>query len=245
MLRFSPRYEDKDDLRLYVPGSLLHRKLVFNKPVKLYASAMNPGAQEAAEEMQSHFIKDISITTTPLRRPPARDRHMASLAVHKLASVATHVLRRQSAIRTSRDSRHTDAARATSTLVRATDSGRVDAEGSSGSSRRSFAARPSLMPVAGRSSLRAIGRGARKSRPAEAAAQGAESVVQARGAEQTESDATHFLIYLNRQTYQDRKGAAFAQEVRDARAAGLPIIMIHERDEAKQGCEFDVFFQTT
>ena len=56
---------------------------------------------------------------------------------------------------------------------------------------------------------------------------------------------THFLLYLNELTYAGEIGEALAQEVRDAQAAGLPIAMIHENDEARGGCEFGTFFQTT
>ena len=56
---------------------------------------------------------------------------------------------------------------------------------------------------------------------------------------------THFLLYLNELTYAGEVGEALAQEVRDAHTAGLPIAMIHENDEARGGCEFGTFFQTT
>ena len=55
---------------------------------------------------------------------------------------------------------------------------------------------------------------------------------------------THFVLYLNQQTYVDDDGA-LAQEIRDARAAGLPIAMMHENDKARGGCEFSNFFQST
>mmetsp|Transcript_35964 Transcript_35964/g.94611 ORF Transcript_35964/g.94611 Transcript_35964/m.94611 type:complete len:193 (+) Transcript_35964:2572-3150(+) len=56
--------------------------------------------------------------------------------------------------------------------------------------------------------------------------------------------ATHFLLYLNEQTFVDDDGA-LAKEVRGARAAGLPVVMIHENDSSRDGCEFSRFFQTT
>jgi len=55
---------------------------------------------------------------------------------------------------------------------------------------------------------------------------------------------THFLLYLNDQTFIDDEGA-LAAEVRAAIAAGLTVAMIHEKDEARGGCEFANFFQTT
>jgi hypothetical protein len=57
---------------------------------------------------------------------------------------------------------------------------------------------------------------------------------------------THFLLYLNKETFMsDTRGDAFAQEVRDAQASELPIAIIHEKDEARHGCEFGTFFNTT
>ena len=57
--------------------------------------------------------------------------------------------------------------------------------------------------------------------------------------------ASHFLLYLNRQTYGGSEGAALAREIRHAWDANLKIVMIHERDPARGGCEFRDFFLTT
>ena len=48
--------------------------------------------------------------------------------------------------------------------------------------------------------------------------------------------ATHFLLYLNEQTYTGAIGEALAEELRNAFNAGLRIAMIHEGDEARGGC---------
>jgi len=61
-------------------------------------------------------------------------------------------------------------------------------------------------------------------------------------------EPTHFLLYLNKRTFLEGAGTALADEVRAALAAGLPIAMIHEKDEAhteRHGCAFDTFFKTT
>ena len=58
----------------------------------------------------------------------------------------------------------------------------------------------------------------------------------------TEGAITHFLLYLNEQTYLDAAGEMLADEVRVATAAGIAIVMVHENDKERGGCEFSVFF---
>jgi len=65
----------------------------------------------------------------------------------------------------------------------------------------------------------------------------------ARGAEQPVP--THFLLYLNQQTYAGKASEALVNELRTARAAKLPIVMIHENDPDRHGCAFSTFFSTT
>ena len=57
--------------------------------------------------------------------------------------------------------------------------------------------------------------------------------------------ATHFLLYLAHETYVGEAGEALAEELREARANGLPIVMLHENDMDNGGCEFARFFETT
>ena len=56
--------------------------------------------------------------------------------------------------------------------------------------------------------------------------------------------ATHMLLYLNRATWSN-VGEQLLRQVKQAREAGLPIVMAHEQDPEKDSCAFDVFFQTT
>ena len=53
------------------------------------------------------------------------------------------------------------------------------------------------------------------------------------------------VLYLNEQTFASGAGKILAHELREARAAGLPIEMLHESDPARGGCEFATFFTTT
>ena len=55
-------------------------------------------------------------------------------------------------------------------------------------------------------------------------------------------DATHMLLYLNEETWSDER---LAEQVKKARADKLKIVMAHENDPDKGGCEFSKFFETT
>ena len=55
---------------------------------------------------------------------------------------------------------------------------------------------------------------------------------------------THFLLLLNNQTFLHSEGEKLAEELRRARAAGsaIEIVMVHENDPDRGGCEFNIFF---
>ena len=53
-----------------------------------------------------------------------------------------------------------------------------------------------------------------------------------------------FLLYLNRDTFLDEGGQLTAQ-LRAARAGGVPVVMLHEQDPERGGCDFSRFFETT
>jgi len=55
----------------------------------------------------------------------------------------------------------------------------------------------------------------------------------------------HFLLYLNKWTFLGEEGSKLAVEVAEAKTMGLSIVLAHETDEARGGCEFGLFFQTT
>jgi hypothetical protein len=55
--------------------------------------------------------------------------------------------------------------------------------------------------------------------------------------------ATHMLLYLNKEVFSDN--GETAEMVRTAQDTGVKIVMVHETDHAKQGCEFGHFFQIT
>ena len=64
-------------------------------------------------------------------------------------------------------------------------------------------------------------------------------------------EATHFFLYLSSDTWSvtDGSGDQLAAEVRAVRSQWvqrvMPIVLVHENDLEKAGCEFDSFFHTT
>ena len=46
------------------------------------------------------------------------------------------------------------------------------------------------------------------------------------------------LLYLNKKTFVGKEGQTLANEVRQLRAHGIDIILVHENDRARDGCEF-------
>ena len=54
-----------------------------------------------------------------------------------------------------------------------------------------------------------------------------------------------FTLRRNTSTWMGEAGERLADVVREARKVDLEIIMVHEVDEARGGCEFAHFFQST
>ena len=58
--------------------------------------------------------------------------------------------------------------------------------------------------------------------------------------------ATHFLLYLNSQTFVGEAGERLAAELRTVRlSGGASVVLVHETDVGRGGCEFGRFFETT
>ena len=54
-----------------------------------------------------------------------------------------------------------------------------------------------------------------------------------------------FVLYLSQETFVGDAGAALADEVRRARAADFPLVMLHSTPDNPDGCEFARLFSTT
>ena len=55
---------------------------------------------------------------------------------------------------------------------------------------------------------------------------------------------THFLLYLNDQTWVQASGAKLIEEIRRAIAANSTVnfVLVHENDQERGGCDFGIFF---
>ena len=50
---------------------------------------------------------------------------------------------------------------------------------------------------------------------------------------------------LNEDTYIGADGKLLADEIRAVRKTSLPVVLVHENDDARRGCAFKTFFETT
>ena len=182
----TPLYKGKD-AEIYVPGELLETALHFVKPVIVYTSPHNPGAQAFAADLMKayshqhyhhhHFLRprfeiESGVDTFTSTRPKAVLTHSNS---------TPDQLQQPHGISTTET-------------------------------------RPTCL-LANSKALERLGK--------------------------SNLAATHFLLYLKFDTYLNDAGQQLAEELRKARAAGLPIVMAHENDLALGGCEFSRFFTTT
>ena len=66
--------------------------------------------------------------------------------------------------------------------------------------------------------------------------------------DETNAKITHFLLYLNTSTFLESAGGELSEELRRARAKAstngrtIEIVTIHENDQDRGGCEFNIFF---
>ena len=224
MLRQSPGFGKK--LSLFIPGSLSEQKLVFKTRIVLYVSGHNSGAAEVVEDLCSQF-QEMSVTHR-LHAHPRQVMHKGgggsgrgSGRGSRKGSVLAKILRMSDILRTRDVSRTNDAHdRHTITTLQS---------GSASATAGPAVHRSMIARLSGKKRLRV---------------QASQMLAAAGASDETRAEATHFLLYLNEHTFADDDGA-LAKEVRTARTLGLPIVMIHENDRARHGCEFSTFFETT
>ena len=152
-----PEYAFAPLPKLCIPSELPAQYLAFRKPVKIYVSLSNPGANGLARILRAGMDGALTVLTSPAAIPTAPDRKSASARMSIAAATHATKLRRMS---TRRD----------------------------------------------------------------------------------HAQATHFVLYLNAQTFVGPAGDRLAEEVRAARASAFPIVMVHENGHERGGCLFGHFF---
>jgi len=65
------------------------------------------------------------------------------------------------------------------------------------------------------------------------------------GGEQVTASNRVFLLYLNNETWLGAEGIELAEQVRNLRKEGITVLLAHENDPTRGGCEFATFFRTT
>jgi hypothetical protein len=236
MLRQTPSYQFDESFSLYVPKAMHDQQLAFHTPVRLCASLNNPGAEELAAEVQAQYAQNFQV----VRVLPTKDA---------LFLVGDRV-------------RH--GKRGLGTVSEIMPDGRTRVEFDEGEShryressihklelveampgRRRRPLKEDTNPIAAmgssrlRTSQRAHSAAAAVSNPKAPAAAAPSSI------ELEPEKPTHFLLYLNKKTFIGSDGERLANEVHEARAAELPIVLVHESDGERDGCAFSRFFEST
>ena len=265
----TPQYSESKPL-VYVGGELGFKELVFPRPIVLYASAANPGAAEVATELLNRFDdSNVSITLRlppalkGLRTSQSINDVASPATAASAAPVASTGLSRttgefEAAASTRNSRRSSDSSvldeeslseysarvpglrRTTTDLVRSLNTTEPNihevevglAEGSSsrrGELRRSSSSLLTALKL----------RTSRFGNTTSWAIDTVESIRQRlRG---SPGQATHMLLYLSARTFKDALGNRLAREVRAARRAHLPIVIIHENDVTFGGTDFETY----
>jgi hypothetical protein len=205
---------------VYVPGGAHHTAVVLGEAVILYASRYNPGAEAAGGQLVNHCAQMAS------KAPGRSARNYQQLtivsAVQKRLDFTSITLDDQTVgTRSRQKSRASIRMLSIVKTTAATNAGEM-------SSAPVPAPPPPAPPASLQSSASALMRSLRG----------------LSGRRVEEGEATHFLLYLNHDTWLEHDGQCLASEVRLARAHMMPIVMIHENQADLGGCEFGRFFQT-
>jgi len=234
---------------LYVPGELSLQRFELKRPLVLFVSVDNPGASEVADELVEWLASPFFAVTNVLARQKSISRlaklgssmrasksdlfsdlglsksaSESDLGLSKSSSSAQAMTNPPSAVVLPAESTSVEAASEASVQ----DDWRGGARGSISSCRSSRGSTDSSDATLGASEKSVVDRRRRSS---------------ANFSENTRP--THMLLYLNKETFLRDAGHALADQVRYARRSGLPLLMLHERDEDKGGLDFSHFFRAT
>ena len=209
---------------VYVAGEIELKQMNFRKRVLLYASVHNPGAEEVAREFAVPY-KGIEIADKHSgnlgfgqgnERAQERSRLRRRMSIRKMRSTPTFGARLGESLANAHESLANAHAKVHANL-------HADAK-----PKRQHKLAAELTPEEAAVIIQRIYKNRRFQRLTARMRQ-----------------PTHFLLYLNNQTFVGEDGAALAAQVRQARTAGLTMIMFHEQQAEKGACSFDRFFSIT
>ena len=234
-----PSYQGLASLPLFIPRELTQRRWGFAPPVTITCSPNNPGARESMQRIEQELSRAAVLGThdkmglSDLTSTAHRVAHSAASKAGKVAHLAASKAKSRTLLMSSV---HT-VSLSSCTGAKAAPEGR-----SAASSSTSDSATHSVVGLY--ISEAATPDAARKSRWSSASISAAAplaSVV----ARRSRLSSSPFVLYLSRHTWIGEAGDRLANEVRDARAAGLQIVMVHSTPDNDDGCEFSLFFSTT
>jgi hypothetical protein len=234
LLHASPVYKALEEPpKLYVPGSVSNQAFSFERRVKLHVSPHNPGAWDLAEELKARcdswkVMRSIVLKSKPLDiREGRRAEALESTPPPSPPDVEVQ------------SERSTDGNR-----MRSSPRASLPRE----LRRLSFP-----IPIYGQdTSQRASGRASERVSTHQMRFSFSKLI---RGWDTTADlhntyklphvKATHFLLYLNQQTFVGEEGAKLAAEVRQALDSWLPIVLVHEQDHKRRGCSLEQLHHNT
>jgi len=222
-LRFTPLYAEEPNLTVYLDSDVDLSKLKFSRPVALYTSPNNPGGRAVANELAVHFNEsELMIIEEPLpdMLPPKYIDSQQTACVELPDDHAVQPVDAES-ISLALDGGGAPVGSGPSTSSQDAARSLPSSESRSAHSLDPFSMR--------RTSDKAPGR-VRKALSEHVNLGGRRQV---------------FLLYLNSNTFVERPGALLALEVAQAMERRLHIVMLHEHDPQRSGCEFSYFFRTT
>jgi len=219
MLIHTPLYNDTPAMQVYLDKDLSVQRLAFERPVLAYASPNNPGCYEAAQELSNHFRASELFVV---------DIAPAGMLTDKPADTAL-VLRGGPT-----SDLHVDTVRINTASGGSGEQGKGSfsetATGASTVAVSGSSAWRARLSAVGKRSIERLRRLVGRGRPALDGCAARKLV---------------FVLYLNRETFVDKAGAALALEVQQALDRDVDIVMLHENEERKGGCEFGHLFKST
>jgi hypothetical protein len=235
MLTQTPLYASEPNLTVYLDSDIDIEMLKFPKPLLLYASPNNPGCAAAAKELTVHFSE--------------ADLKLVQEAPHELLGGGKHGPPPVGTENVAGDP--VDAEVIDLEMPPSRDA--IEENGAAVAAGEPLPQKPSLQEL----SKATAGTGAGPSRlsldsasetsVAAISARPSHIALRRRTSEKIDRSLRQqvFLLYLNSQTFVGELGVILAVEVRRALENKANILLLHENDRQKEGCDFSHFFNTT